>query len=172
MDTWDELTALLAREVLLLKRAKFKLSSLRSHLIAGEAEFLNWASEEAEAAIDRLREVDLRRAAVIARVASSLEPTPRPEDAFKAVLAQANEPHKAMLTEAARAIRQHSAEVQGYVTVCRRLAETGDAGIQEVLGKLTGIGAAHTGQPREPLTYSPASRFRTEDSGPRFDRAL
>ncbi|MER3405777.1 MAG: hypothetical protein C4289_11985, partial [Chloroflexota bacterium] len=68
----DELAGVLGRERRLLEVLLYKLVVCRQLLACGEARFLAWAAAEVERAVEKVREAELLRATLVARLAGEL----------------------------------------------------------------------------------------------------
>ena len=162
----EALAALLTRERLLVELVVFKLVEMRQLLVAGETRFLGWAAEELERAAAAVRQAELERAVLVTGLATDRglpgEPT------LSALVAEAPEPWRTLLSEAQNALRVSSAEVGDLLAANRRLAEAGSRGLAETLRRLSG-------EPEEEpvrTTYGPGARWETAGPRPRVSHEL
>ena len=132
----ETLVALLNRERLLAELVVFKLVELRQLLLAGEARFLPWASEEVERATTSLHKAELERAVLVAGLADErgVEPA-EGEVTLQELLDGAPEPWRTVLVEQADQLRVLCREAADLLDTVRRLADTGLRGVTELLGR-------------------------------------
>ncbi|MCW2666657.1 MAG: flagellar protein FlgN, partial [Frankiales bacterium] len=131
----DALAALLTRERLLVELVVFKLVELRQLLLAGEARFLGWASEEVERAATAVRQTELERAVLVTGIATD-RGLPADELTLSALVADAPEPWRSLLAESQTSLTASSAEVTALLATTRRLAEAGSRGLADTLRRL------------------------------------
>jgi hypothetical protein len=164
----DSLAGQLSRERLLLELVLYRVVTLRQLLAGGEGRFLTWAADELERAVERLREAELQRAAVVATVARELATDP--DQLTLARLAErCEEPWRSVFTEHRVAFLRLTEEVEAQLAVARRLAGVGQQAVAEMLEKLSG-GA---GQPEYAgATYGPSARWDRGGAAPRVLRTL
>lgn len=128
----DELAGHLGRERRLLEVLLYKLVVVRQLLAAGEARFVAWAAAEVERAVERVREAELVRAALVARLAAEWG---RPTEALslRALAEGAAEPYRTVFDDHRRAFLELVAEIESVAGANRKLAGQGLAGINEVI---------------------------------------
>jgi fructose-bisphosphate aldolase class 1 len=165
----EELAQRLSRERILLELLLFKLVSLRLLLVAGEARFLGWASEEVERATEKVRKAELARAITVNELSGTLR-VAEADLTLTALAANADEPWKSIFSDQYRAFSRLGAEVQTELVATRRLATAGSAAITSMLDRLTG-------PPPEPQfagasTYGPQARWEPSTSSPRWVQDL
>ncbi len=163
----ERLAALLTRERLLVELVVFKLVELRQLLLAGEARFLGWASEEVERAATAVRHAELERAVLVTGIATD-RGLPADELTLSALVADAPEPWRSLLAESQTSLTASSGEVTELLATTRRLAEAGSRGLADTLRRLGG-------EPEpEPVrsTYGPGARWDTSGPRPRVSHEL
>ena len=130
----EHLVALLTRERLLAELVVFKLLELRQLLLAGEARFLPWASEEVERATTSLRATGLERALLVAQVAAE-RGLPDPEPTVSVLLEGTPEPWRTVMAEAAEGLRALCREAEEHAAANRALASQGAQAVGDLLGR-------------------------------------
>ncbi len=120
----DELVDVLHRERHLLENLVFRLIEARGLLATGEARFLGWAASDIDAAAAAVREVELRRATVLA----STSPGPLPT--LATLVAATTEPWKSLLDDHRMALGRLVGEVGAGLESTHDLAV---AGLERVL---------------------------------------
>ena len=165
----EELARLLSRERLLLELLLFKLVTLRQLLTGGEARFLNWASDELERAIDKVRKAELARALAVSELAAA---TGRDElDCSLPALAENSpEPWRSIFSDHKQGFARLSAEITDALSATRRLAASGSAAVTAMLERLAG--PAPEPQFAGASTYGPGARWDATAPAPRWSQTL
>jgi len=120
----DELVDVLNRERHLLENLVFRLIEARGLLATGEARFLGWAASDIEAAAAAVREVELRRATVLAGATNGPLPT------LAMLVADTSEPWTSLLEDHRMALGRLVGEVGAALESTHDLAV---AGLERVL---------------------------------------
>lgn len=159
----EELAALLRRERWLISVLLFRLTETRHMLAAQETRFLGWAVAEAEHAVDRVREAELLRATVVARLATEMGVA---EEALtlSALAEHSPEPYRQIFAEHRQAFLDLIAEVQDATHANRKLASRGLRGLNDLLSMFDRPGAG--------AGVFAASRRATDAHPAYVDRAL
>ena len=165
----DELVGLLSRERLLLELLLFKLVELRQLLLAGEARFLAWGADEVDRATASVREAELRRAVVVARLADEQG---LPVEALSLrVLAEASpEPWATIFADHRAAFLRLAAEIEDTLAATRRLAGAGSRAVAETLDRIGGAGSDPPALADG--TYGPGAALSPALAAPRVQRSL
>jgi hypothetical protein len=167
----DELAGHLGRERRLLEVLLYKLVVVRQLLAAGEARFVAWAAAEVERAVERVREAELVRAALVARLAAELG-VPTEELTLRALAEGAAAPWRAIFDDHRRAFLELVAEIEAVAGTNRKLAGQGLAGINDVIDMI------QAGQGTGPATgriYGPDHQLTDRRAQPaplRVDRVI
>jgi hypothetical protein len=120
----DELARLLSVQRHLLDLLLFKLVEGRHLLVAGEARFLPYAAAEAERAMERVQEAELRRSMLVADLARDLE-IPEESLTLSALARESVEPYRTIFCDHRRAFLELAAEIEDVTRQNRCLAERG-----------------------------------------------
>lgn len=132
----EALVSLLTRERLLAELVVFKLVELRQLLLAGEARFLPWASEEVERATMSLRRAELERAVLVSGLAK--ERGLADDVRLSELVDDVAEPWRSVLVEQSDLLRGLLGEATDLTAAVRRLADTGLRGVTDLLGRTAG----------------------------------
>ncbi len=123
-DPMDALTGVLSRERRLLEYLLFKLTAAQHLLATGETRFLGWSSSEVEHAAARVREAELLRAAVVARVVNVLA-VANPQPSLRELVGHSPEPYRAILDDHRSALHGLMDEINAVTAANRELASGG-----------------------------------------------
>jgi hypothetical protein len=133
----EELATLLRRERWLLGLLLFRLTETRHMLAARETRFLGWAVAETEQAVQRVREAELLRATVIARIALELDVSE--DDLTLAALAEHSpEPFRQIFAEHRQAFLQLCGDIHEATLANRKLAARGSRALTDLLSLIEG----------------------------------
>lgn len=146
----EQLVDVLDRERHLLENLVFRLVEARGLLATGEARFLGWAASDIEAASAAVREVELRRATVIAGSGDRSPPT------MAALVRSVDEPWSTLLVDHRSALGRLVGEVGAALEGTHELAEDG----------LTRVRAAADGDGRPDLGEHLGARWARTPKAP------
>jgi hypothetical protein len=116
----NELVSVLNRERQVLETLLFRLLEARGLLATGEARFLGWAAEDLEQASESVREVELRRATVVAEMIEG-DDSPTLRDLVDAT----DEPYASLLDDHRIALGRLAVEVGAATEATQELADEG-----------------------------------------------
>lgn len=138
----DELASVLGRERRLLEFLLFKLTTARLLLESDDRRFLPWAAAEVERAAQRVRQLELVRATLVAAVATGPE-----EGATLADLAEhSDDPWRSILREQRDELVRLLEEINRITDLNRSLAFDGIKYIAELMEMIQlGLGTATSG---------------------------
>ena len=164
----DELTGLLSRERRLLEILLFKLVTARHLLAAGESRFVAWSAAEVERATERVREIEVVRAAVVQKLAREVGLT---EDriTLQALAQESPEPYRSIFGEHRQAFFELVAEIEEVTRTNRKLAQRGMREVDEVLERL---GEGVRRDDSDVRLYGPAAVTSTAVAPSRFDGTI
>ena len=131
----DELATLLRRERWLTTVLLFRLTETRHMLAARETRFLGWAVAETEQAVQRVREAELLRATVVARLAAELHLS-EDELTLAALAEHSPEPFRQIFGEHRQAFLDLCSEISEVTQANRKLASRGSRALAELLSTL------------------------------------
>ena len=112
----DDVLSVLAREQTALEHLLFRLHHVRTVLVDADERFLALAAEELESAAASVRELDARRAALVADVAPATAPT------LRSLADAATEPRSSLLHEQRAALGRLAGEVGALLESTQELA--------------------------------------------------
>jgi hypothetical protein len=131
-EAMNALTGVLDRERRLLEYLLFKVIATQHLLEAGETRFLGWCSSEVEKAAQRVKEAELLRGAIVARVSGELEVTSaRPT--LRDLVGCSPEPYRAILHDHHAALHGLMDEITTVTAANRELASGGMRLVHDVV---------------------------------------
>ena len=134
----EELARLLSRERLLLELLLFKLVTLRQLLASGEVEFLSWAGDEVERAIEKVRKAELTRALAVSELAAAATGRSEAEFTLGRLVESAPEPWASIFADHRQGFSRLSGEISEALAATRRLATSGSSAVSDMLDRLSG----------------------------------
>ena len=164
----DELTGLLSRERRLLEVLLFKLVTARHLLAAGESRFIAWSAAEVERATERVREIEVVRAAAVQKLARELGLT-ADRITLQALAEESPEPYRTIFGDHRHAFFELVAEIEEVTRTNRKLAQQGMRQVDEVLERLDVGVLREEGDVR---LYGPAAGSRAAVAPGRFDGTI
>jgi hypothetical protein len=120
----DELIIVLNRERQVLEHLLFRLLGTRGLLTTGDARFLGWAANDLAQAAEAVREVELRRATVVAEE-SDVEGGHDGSPTLKRIIAATHEPYASLLEDHRVALGRLAVEIGALTEATQELAAEG-----------------------------------------------
>lgn len=133
----DELATLLGHERCLLEFLLFRLVEGKHLLAADEARFFAYAAAEVEQAAEQVREAELHRSLVVARMAADLGVSEH-ELSLDSLVQHSVEPYRTIFADHRRAILEYVTEIEEVTSQSRQLAVRGAREVAQLLSMVTG----------------------------------